>query len=125
MTAANCRKWFWYTCPCVWSFAWFFISLPLRPPLFSIVYQCGGCLSSRGMGAYGWVVRFCQPSCSAVSILKLAANGGSSRTCQTSNLHIVTQLLTNTKTIQTLLYLKLLLQTLGLTTTLNNVLENI
>ena len=35
---------------------------PLPPPLLSTVYQCDRCLSSRGIGAHGWVVRFCQPS---------------------------------------------------------------
>ena len=32
-------------------------------PLLSTVYQCDGCLFfSGGVGAHGWVVRFCQPS---------------------------------------------------------------
>ena len=33
--------------------------LVVFPPLLSTVYQCEECLSSRGVGAHGWVVRFC------------------------------------------------------------------
>jgi len=36
--------------------------VPSRPhPLLSTVCQCDGCLSSWGVGAHGWVIRFCQP----------------------------------------------------------------
>ena len=39
------------------------VFVPSRPHhLLSIVCQCDGCLSSRGVGAHAWVVRFCQPS---------------------------------------------------------------
>ena len=41
------------------AFSGFVPSLP--HPLLSTVYQCDGCLSYLGRGAYGWVVRFCQP----------------------------------------------------------------
>ena len=46
------------------SYRRLFTSLP-HPPLFSTVYQhinvMGACLL-WGVGAHGWVVRFCQPT---------------------------------------------------------------
>ena len=68
---------------------------PLSPPLlFSTVYQCDGCLPSRGRGVSQLG---CQvlPAIGAVSILELAANSGSSRMCQAPNLHLATPLLRN------------------------------
>ena len=42
---------------CVERLAVFVPSLP--HPLLSTVYQCDGYLSYQGVGAHGWVVRFC------------------------------------------------------------------
>ena len=39
------------------------VFVPSLPhPLLSTVCQCDGCLSNKGMGPHGWVVRLCQPS---------------------------------------------------------------
>ena len=63
------------------------------PPLLSIVYQCDGCLSSRGCEG-SWLGCQVLPAVGAVSILELAANSGSSRMSQAPNLHLVMQFLT-------------------------------
>ena len=49
----------------------------LSHPLLSTVYQCDGCLSSRGGGS-SWLGCQVLPAIGAVSILELAANSGSS-----------------------------------------------
>ena len=54
--------------------------------LFSTVYQCDGCLSYRGHGS-SWLACQVLPAISAVSILELAANSGSSRMSRAPNLH--------------------------------------
>ena len=56
------------------------------PPLLPTVYQCDGCISFWGHGS-SWLVCQVWPSIGAVSILELAANSGSYRRCQASNLH--------------------------------------
>ena len=68
------------------------------PPLFSTVYQCDGCLSSPGCGG-SWLGCQVLPAISAVSILELAANSGSSRISQAPNLHLATQLLTSSTVV--------------------------
>ena len=55
-------------------------------PLLSTVYQCEGCLSSQGHGG-SWLGCQVLPAISAVSILELAANSGSSRMSWAPNLH--------------------------------------
>jgi len=68
------------------------VFVPSHPhPLLSTVYECGGCLSSRGCGG-SWLGCQVLPASGAVSFLKLAANNGSSRISQAPNLHIVMQL---------------------------------
>ena len=61
-------------------------------PLLSTVYQCDRCLSSRGRGG-SWLVCQFLPAFSAVCILELAANSGSSRIAQAPSLHLAKQLL--------------------------------
>ena len=74
---------------CVERLAIFVPSLP--HPLLSTVYQCDGAPSSRGCGGS---LLGCQalPAISAVSILELAANAGSSRVSWAPNLHRAMQL---------------------------------
>ena len=65
------------------------VFLPFLPhPLLSTVYQCDGCLSYLGHGS-SWLGCQVLPAISAVSILELAANSGSSRMFWTHNLHIL------------------------------------
>ena len=53
--------------------------VPFLPhPLLSTMYQCDGCLSYLGCGG-SWLGCQVLPAISAVSILELAANSGSSR----------------------------------------------
>ena len=75
------RKWEHYE----WS-GWRFCSFPL----LSTVYQYDGCLSYLGCGGS---CLGCQvlPAFSAVSILELAANSGSSRMSRAPNLHRVSE----------------------------------
>ena len=68
----------------------FVSSLP--HPLLSTVYQCDGYLSPRQHGG-SWLGCQVLPAISAVSILELATNNGSSRMSQVHNLHKATQLL--------------------------------
>ena len=68
------------------------------PSLLSTVYQCDGCLSSRGCGG-SWLVCQVLPAIGAVSVVVLAAKSGSSRMAQTPNAHLMTQLLIYTLTI--------------------------
>ena len=63
------------------AFRFFVPSLP--HPLLSTVYQC---LSYLGGGA-SWLCCHVLPAISAVSILELAANSGSSRMSRAPNLH--------------------------------------
>ena len=67
-----------------------FCSLP-PPSLLSTVYQCNGCLSSCGR-AGSWLGCQVLPAISAVSILELAANSGSSRMSRAPNLYTATKL---------------------------------
>ena len=69
---------------CVDRLAVFVPSLP--HPLLSTVYQCDGCLSYQGRGG-SWLGCQVLPAISAVSILELAANSGSSRMLRAPNLH--------------------------------------
>ena len=69
---------------CVERLAVFVPSLP--HPLLSTVYQCDGCLSYLGSGG-SWLGCQVWPVISAVSILELVANSGSSRMSQAPNLH--------------------------------------
>ena len=62
-----------------------FCSFP-PPSLLSTVYQCDGCLSSHWRGG-SWLGFQVLPAVSAVSILELATNSGSSRMSQAPNLH--------------------------------------
>ena len=55
-------------------------------PLLSTVYQCDGCLSYLGRGG-SWLGCQVWPAISAVSILELVANSGSSRMSRAPNLH--------------------------------------
>ena len=61
---------------CVERLAVFVPSLPPHP-LLATVYQCDGCLFFffffllGGVGAHGWVVRFCQPSVQSPSWSRL------------------------------------------------------
>ena len=67
------------------AFSSFFApSLPL--PLLSTVYQCDGCLSYLGRGG-SWLGCQVWPAISAVSVLELVANSGSSRMSRAPNLH--------------------------------------
>ena len=59
---------------------------PLPHPLLSTVYQCDGCLSYLGHGG-SWLGCQVWPAISAVSILELVANSGSSRMSRAPNLH--------------------------------------
>ena len=58
----------------------------LPHPLLSTVYQCDGCLSYLGRGG-SWLGFQVLPAISAVSVLELVANSGSSRMSRASNLH--------------------------------------
>ena len=69
---------------CVERLAVFVPSLPHT--LLSTVYQCDGCLSYLGRGGL-WLGCQVLPAISAVSILELVANSGSSRMSQAPNLH--------------------------------------
>ena len=69
---------------CVERLAVFVPSLP--HPLLSTVYQCDGCLSYLGRGG-SWLGCQVWPAISAVSILELVANSGSSRMSRAPNLH--------------------------------------
>ena len=69
---------------CVERLAVFVPSLP--HPLLSTVYQCDGCLSYLGRGG-SWLGCQVWPAISAVSILELVANSGSSRMSWAPNLH--------------------------------------
>ena len=69
---------------CVERLAVFVPSLP--HPLLSTVYQCDGCLSFLGRGG-SWLGCRVLPAISAVSILELVANSGSSRMSRAPNLH--------------------------------------
>ena len=69
---------------CVERLAVFVPSLP--HPLLSTVYQCDGCLSYLGRGG-SWLGCQVWPAISAVSILELVANSGSSRMSRAANLH--------------------------------------
>ena len=55
-------------------------------PLLSTMYQCDGCLSYLGHGG-SWLGCQVLPAISAVSILALVANCGSSRMSQAPNFH--------------------------------------
>ena len=55
-------------------------------PLLSTMYQCDGCLSYLGHGG-SWLGCHVLPAISAVSILALVANSGSSRMSQAPNFH--------------------------------------
>ena len=57
----------------------------LPHPWLSTVYQCDGCLSYLGCGG-SWLGCQDLPAVSAVSILELAANSGSSRMSRAPNL---------------------------------------
>ena len=69
---------------CVERLAVFGPSFP--HPLLSTVYQCDGCLSYLGRGG-SWLGCQVWPAISAVSILELVADGGSSRMSLAPNLH--------------------------------------
>ena len=66
-----------------------FRSLP-SPPFASTVYQCEGCLSYQGRGG-SWLGCQVLPAISAVSILELVANSGSSRMSRAPNLHSLSE----------------------------------
>ena len=64
-----------------------FPPFPTLPhPSLSTVYQCDGCLSYLGRGG-SWLGCQVWPAISAVSILELVANSGSSRMSRAPNLH--------------------------------------
>ena len=63
-----------------------FLFPPFTTPLLSTVYQCDGCLSSLGRGG-SWLGCQVLPAISAVSMLELVANCGSSRMSWAPNLH--------------------------------------
>ena len=63
-----------------------FVPPPLPHPLLSTVYQCDGCLSYLGRGG-SWLGCQVWPAISAVFILELVANSGSSRMSRAPNLH--------------------------------------
>ena len=69
---------------CVERLAVFVPSLP--HPLLFTVYQCDRCLSYLGRGG-SWLGCQVLPAISAVSILELVANSGSSRMSWAPNLH--------------------------------------
>ena len=69
---------------CMERLAVFVPSLPL--PLLSTVYPCDGCLSYLGRGG-SWLGCQVWPAISAVSILELVTNSGSSRMSRAPNLH--------------------------------------
>ena len=63
------------------------VFVPSLPhPLLSTVYQCDGCLSYLGCQG-SWFGCQVLPNISAVSILELVANSGSSRMSRAPNLH--------------------------------------
>ena len=63
------------------------VFVPSLPhPLLSTVYQCDRCLSYLGRGG-SWLGCQVWPAISAVSILELVANSGSSRMSRAPNLH--------------------------------------
>ena len=63
------------------------VFVPSLPhPLLSTVYQCDGCLSYQGHRG-SWLGCQVWPAISAVSILELVANSGSSRMSRAPNLH--------------------------------------
>ena len=63
------------------------VFVPSLPhPLLSTVYQFDGCLSYQGCGG-SWLGCQVLPAISAVSILELVANSGSSRMSWAPNLH--------------------------------------
>ena len=63
------------------------VFVPSLPhPSLSTVYQCDGCLSYLGHGG-SWLGCQVWPAISAVSILELVANSGSSRMSWAPNLH--------------------------------------
>ena len=66
------------------AYSGFVPSLP--HPLLSTVYQCDGCLSYLGRGGL-WLGCQVLPAISAISILELVANSGSSRMSRAPNLH--------------------------------------
>ena len=67
------------------------VFVPSLPhPLLSTVYQCDGCLSYLGRGS-SWLGCQVLPAISAVSILELAANSGSSRMSRVPNLHSLSE----------------------------------
>ena len=68
-----------------------FSSFCSLPSLLSTVYQCDGCLSSRGRGG-SWLGFHVLLSIGAVSIVELAAKSGSSRVSRVPNLHRSTKL---------------------------------
>ena len=82
--SAYLSKWQGVGASCVEHLAVFVPFLP--HPLLSTVYQCDGCLSYLGCGGscLGCQVLL---AFSAVSILELAANSGSSRMSRAPNLH--------------------------------------
>ena len=63
-----------------------FLFPPFPTLLLSTVYQSDGCLSYQGHGS-SWLGCQVLPAISAVSILELAANSGSSRMSWAPNLH--------------------------------------
>ena len=73
---------------CVEHLEVFASSLP--HPLLSTMYQCDGCLSYQKHGG-SWLGCQVLPAISAVSILELAANSGSSRMFRAPNLHRVSE----------------------------------
>ena len=74
----------------------------LSPHYFPLFIRITGACLCRDVGAHNWFVRFCQPSVQSPS-WELAANSGSSRMGQASNLHLVTQLLTYISIVMLLL----------------------
>ena len=66
-----------------------FSSIPSPPFAFHCV-SVDGCLSYLGHGS-SWLGCQVLPAISAVSILELAANSGSSRMSRTHNLHILSE----------------------------------
>ena len=71
---------------CVEHLVVFASSLP--HPLLSTLYQCDGCLSYQELGG-SWLGCQVLPAISAVSMMELAANRGSSRMFRAPNLHRV------------------------------------
>ena len=62
------------------------VHLAVFVPFLSTVYQCDRCLSYLGHGG-SWLGCQVLSAISAVSILELVANSGSSRMSQASNFH--------------------------------------